>query len=52
MFRRSETPPFDLSATAAAAAGEKDDGDDYEPDPLVVKKIAKTVIHIMSSVIV
>ena len=41
-----------LSASAAAAAGKKDDGYDYKPDPFVVKKIAKTVIHIKSSVVV
>ena len=51
VFGRSETPLFSLSASAAAA-GKEDDGDDYEPDPLVIEKVAKTVVHIMSSVIV
>lgn len=36
--------------SASAAAEENEESYDDKPDPLVVKKIAKTVIHIMSSI--
>ena len=44
-----EAPRFFLSA-ASAAAGEKNDSYDDKPDQLVIKNVAKTVVHIMSSV--
>jgi hypothetical protein len=34
-----------------AAAGNEQDGNDDQPDPVVVKQIAQTVVHIRSSVI-
>ena len=33
---------------ASAAAEENEESYDDKPDPLVIEKIAKTVIHIMS----
>ena len=40
-----------LSAAAASAAAEYDKKSDYnKPDPVVIKKIAKTVVHEKSSV--
>ena len=37
------SPPVFLESVAAA--GDEDDGDDDEPDPVIVKQIAKTVVH-------
>lgn len=37
------------AAVSAAAAGDEDDGKNDEPYPVVVKKIAKTVVHKGSS---
>ena len=34
------------AATAVAATGDQDQGKNDEPDPVVVKKIAQTVVHI------
>ena len=34
---------------AASAAGEKDDGKDDQPYPVVVEKVAQTVVHNGSS---
>ena len=39
-----------MGLAAATAAVDKDKSYDDKPDPLVVKKIAKTVVHNVSSV--
>ena len=38
------------TAVSAAAAGDEDDGKDDQPNPVIVEKIAKTVVHNDSSV--
>ena len=40
---------FFYSAAATAAAEDNEKGDYYKPDPIIIKDIAKTVIHIRSS---
>ena len=40
---------FTYSAAASAAAEYYKKRDDYDPDPMIIKKIAKTVVHTKSS---
>ena len=49
MHSAPEAYAFALAATAAAAAGKQNDGNDDKPKSAVVKQIAKTVIHNRSS---
>lgn len=41
-----DSPTFVYPISVASAAENKDECDDYEPSIVVVKKVAKAVIHI------
>ena len=45
------TQPLYIASAAATAAEDNDYSDDYEPEPVVIKKVAKTVIHKKTSYI-
>ena len=49
MHSAPEAYAFALAATAAAAAGKQNDGNDDKPKSAVVKQIAEAVVHNRSS---